>query len=438
MTARIISVVDCFDAVREDRQYRKAMTREQAIELLKSNAGTMYDPAVVESFIEHLPEFEAQIRSHKTIVANGRREKSTLFKQKPEGADQQVLDSLKESHSEIETLYGVVHAIGATLDLRDALTVFSSRLKDMVSHTTSVLYLVRRDTTEVEAVHASGRHADLFKGRRISSGAGITGWVVANGHPMHNSDPRLDFDAMKAPVPERYRTSTVVPLLKNGRVLGALAVYSAEADSYNVDQLRLLEAVAKLVSDAIAKAGSKEPNAANELTDNLTGLANANALRQRFEIEADRAERHSEHFSVVMMDIDEFKQMNKTLGRDKADHLLCDVGRLLSNIIEQRGMVCRYAADKFVALLEGDSEEVIEMVRRIQHTIDKHDFGFATSNIFIGMSIGYANFGGHGRTLDELLVAATCAMTTDKANRKSVPSGPLAVKSVPFDQYKVM
>src|SRR4030095_9557366 len=65
MTARILAFVYCFDAVREDRQYRKAMTREQAVDLIKSGSGTMYDPEVVRLFLEHLTHFEAEIRRQK-------------------------------------------------------------------------------------------------------------------------------------------------------------------------------------------------------------------------------------------------------------------------------------------------------------------------------------------------------------------------------------
>src|SRR5262249_45445653 len=72
MTARILSVVDCFDAVREDRQYRKAMTREEAIDLIKSSSGTMYDPQVVEAFLENLPKFEAEITRQKKQVSEAK------------------------------------------------------------------------------------------------------------------------------------------------------------------------------------------------------------------------------------------------------------------------------------------------------------------------------------------------------------------------------
>src|SRR5213078_4908243 len=65
LTARILTVVDCFDALREDRQYRRGLSREEAIEFLMKNSGSQYDPRVVGIFITHLPEFEAEIAAHK-------------------------------------------------------------------------------------------------------------------------------------------------------------------------------------------------------------------------------------------------------------------------------------------------------------------------------------------------------------------------------------
>src|SRR6266478_1632114 len=61
ITARIMSVIDCFDSVREDRPFRPGMSREDAIELLREDAGTQFDPKVVALFIKHLPGFEAEI-----------------------------------------------------------------------------------------------------------------------------------------------------------------------------------------------------------------------------------------------------------------------------------------------------------------------------------------------------------------------------------------
>lgn len=69
LCARILSIVDCFDAVREDRQYRKGLTRQEAIDLVLRESGGMYDPHLVGLFLTHLPEFEAQINAERIYQA---------------------------------------------------------------------------------------------------------------------------------------------------------------------------------------------------------------------------------------------------------------------------------------------------------------------------------------------------------------------------------
>src|SRR5215216_1513314 len=193
VTARILMVVDCFDAVREDRQYRKAMTREQAIELLKSSSGTVYDPEVVRVFLENLPEFEEEIRRKKKERQAGKISQSDCTDPKSEKADggQVVFAQIRNAHREVITLYDIAQTIGTSLDLRDMFAVFSSRLQDIVSYTTCALYLQKPGSIELEAVHVSGRNAERLKDRSIILGAGVTGWVVVNRQPMYNCDPRL-------------------------------------------------------------------------------------------------------------------------------------------------------------------------------------------------------------------------------------------------------
>src|SRR5262249_16176927 len=146
--------------------------------------------------------------------------------------------------------------------------------------------------------------------------------------------------------------ATVVPLMKDNTVLGALALYSADLMSYTADHLRLMEAVAKLASDAIANAVHHERTETSALTDLLTGLPNARALRYRFEEEADGARRHKDSFSVVMMDLDGFKAVNDRLGHQAGDQLLKELGTLLQGQIRSSDFVSRYAGDEFVAILQ--------------------------------------------------------------------------------------
>ena len=439
MTARILTLSDCFDAVCEERNYRAAMTRDQAIEMLKEGSGTVFDPNVVRTFLDHLDEFESEIRERcveRKRVELPQHSGNTRAAKTESGP--MVYEHIRSAHREVITLYDIAQTIGTSLDLRDTFAVFASRLEDIVSYTTCVLYLVRPDSTDVEAAHVAGRNAEIFKSKSLPSGVGITGWVVANRHPMHNCDPRLDFDALKVDLPEAYRTATVVPLMRDDAILGALAIYSADLSSYTADHLRLMEAVAKLASDAIANSVHHERTETSALTDLLTGMSNARALRYRFEEEADRARRHRDTFSVMMMDLDGFKAVNDKFGHQAGDQLLRELAVLLLSHIRSSDFVSRYAGDEFVAILQVGQEEVQELSQRIQRAIDHHDFGSRGSKLFLGLSVGAASFGVDGETLDELLLAADRAMYADKARRKTLFAESNSLSTNDLGQFRVM
>src|SRR5262249_33607127 len=137
-------------------------------------------------------------------------------------SNQVVFEHIRNAHREVITLYEIAQTIGNSLDLRDMFAVFSSRLKDIVSYSTCVLYLQKANSIDVEAVHVNGRNADRIKGSSILLGSGVTGWVVSNRQPMYNCDPRLDLAAAHLEMDASYRTVIAVPLLKNDEVLGAL------------------------------------------------------------------------------------------------------------------------------------------------------------------------------------------------------------------------
>jgi diguanylate cyclase (GGDEF)-like protein/putative nucleotidyltransferase with HDIG domain len=440
MTARILSVVDCFDAVREDRQYRKAMTRQQAMDLIKSGSGTMYDPEVVRLFLDHLPQFEAEIGWQQKEAKESRSKFEggpPVGPQKKDG-NRVVFEHIRNAHREVITLYEIAQTIGTSLDLRDMFAVFSSRLQDIVSYTTCVLYLQKPNAIDVEAVHVGGRNVERFKGASIILGSGVTGWVVANRQPMYNCDPRLDFEAAQVELDTPYRTVIAVPLLKGDDALGALTLYSAEIGAYEADHLRLVEAVGKLAADAIAKALHHEETQANALTDPLTGLANARALRLRFEQDAERARRHRESFALLMMDLDCLKRVNDILGHKAGDDALRQAASSLSSQFRPEDFLSRYAGDEFVALVQTGAIEVREVVRRLQRAVDNHRLGTDGSSLSIGISVGWACFGADGESIDELLLAADRAMYADKLRRKAVVSSSEDSGPPHLDQYHVM
>lgn len=440
VTARILSVADCFDAMQEDRQYRKALTRPEAIKVLKEGSGAIFDPEITRAFLEHLPEFDAEVRHQGVDRQTGRlrADRMPAARNRLIETKETVVERIRAGHREVLSLYDVAEAIGGRVDLRDLFSLAAARLNDIVSYTTCALYLIDEETSELEIKLAAGRNADVFKGRRIAQGQGVTGWVVANRQPMHNCDPKLDFEAIKVEIREQYRTGIVVPLLNDFELFGALALYSTEVGSYEPDHLILAEAVAKVVTEAVASSKAEPATRTKALGDQLTGLPNARALRYRFEEQLDRAKRHRDAFCLVMIDLDGFKGINDQLGHQSGDHLLKGVARLLYNQIESSDFISRYGADEFVLILQVPPDQAPEVVRRLQRIVEGYDFKLKTPNTFTGISAGWACFGQDGTSLDELLLTADRRMHTDKARRRGVLSDTGALRTSELRTLNVM
>ncbi|MCA1591364.1 MAG: HD domain-containing protein [Acidobacteria bacterium] len=273
LTARILSVVDCFDAVREDRQYRKGMTREEAIALIMDGSGTQYDPRVVGTFITHLPEFEAEIQAHRDVplptfgIEPTEKLSEAALKVAPAAglaeeshAKETVTEKVK--HEERRALDGLTRALEATRSTEEMLDAFTQKLSVLVPFDTCAFTRVMPGSGENLVVHVTGRNAALLKGRTIPPGEGVTGWVLTNGKPFCNTDPRLDLPAHAAAGFTDYRTLAVFPVTRDKEMYGALTLYSASLSEYNADHQRLLQEAAHVLATALSagKHATQQPS----------------------------------------------------------------------------------------------------------------------------------------------------------------------------------
>jgi diguanylate cyclase (GGDEF)-like protein len=210
------------------------------------------------------------------------------------------------------------------------------------------------------------------------------------------------------------------PLVKDERLLGAISVYSIDLQDYTDDHMRLLDTVTRLASDALANAVQHAEAESHALTDPLTELPNARAMYIRFEQEVSRARRTGKPFQVVMLDLDDFKQVNDTYGHKTGDQMLREVARLLQGQLREYDFLARYAGDEFVAIVqEIDQEQVEELRQRIEQTITRFALHVRAGHYArVGISVGAATFGVNGETLDHLLIAADEAMYNAKSEHK--------------------
>jgi putative nucleotidyltransferase with HDIG domain len=273
ITARVLTVADCFDAVREDRQYRKGMTRDEACQYLSEAAGKQFDPRVVEAFLVNLPKFEKEIEAHKSTTqplltptkqaglsakAMSAVPAAGLAQQEPEPPE--YLAHIKSAHSEAASIFNISRIVTQSLDAESVFAQTANNMGPAIPFTTCVFYLKEEDGDWLRAAYVSGQNADKIRELRLKLGQGIAGWVVLNGRPMCNTDPMLDLDGFLGDNLDGYRTAIVHPLTRWNETIGALALYSTELMSYDTSHLQFVEWACLLTSAALHSASLRDPS----------------------------------------------------------------------------------------------------------------------------------------------------------------------------------
>lgn len=436
MTARIISVVDCFDSVREDRPFRRGMTLDEATALLLRGSGVHFDPKVVEQFIKHLPQFDAEIEAlglqhtSASILGDDPIHLSEMdLAQTRERGSYMAYDQIKKAHREVYALYEIAKKFGTSLDVEQTLEILVDKVGHVVPFDTCMVYFYDDVKGYATARHIVGQNAEILKGRSIVPGEGVTGFALANRSPVNQLHPSLDFTDLNPEAGIKYRSMAALPLFKDDLLLGAMSVYSSELEQYTNDHMRLLETVTRLASDALGNAMQHAEAESNALTDPLTGLPNARSLALRFEEEASRARRTDRSFQVVMLDLDQFKNVNDSYGHKVGDKMLRDVAGIIQNQLREYDFLARYAGDEFVALVqEVIGIQVEELCIRIENAVSQFSLSVGGNlHARVGISVGTATFGSDGDSLDELLISADDKMYRMKSVHRlerSLPPAP--------------
>lgn len=435
LVARIIAVVDFYDATRCDRPYRKGMTREDSLALLKSMAGTAFDPSVVEVFVAHVERFDQLIASEdiREQVASNSPVADFRTSTKPDAglaadglgtpSDSTAFNAISEAQREVFALHEIAKTVGSSLNLNDTVVLVTNKLRTIVPFETCIIFVVEERTGKAVAVHATGEHAELFEQRRINVGDGITGWVVANSRTMCNASPDLDLGGIPEEISKTYRSVLASPLLREDGAFGSITLYSKTRDSYMTEHVRLLESVCQHASNAINNALTFERTKASALTDPLTELPNARGFYMMLEQRIAECQRmNRESLAVLCLDIDDFKIINDEYGHSIGDRILASVAGVIRAELRQMDALTRYAGDEFVAIMPMASSSMAAAVgKRIRTAVESHKFSVRTAKtVQLGISVGVACFPEDGDTTEELLTVSISRMQREKHGRKTM------------------
>jgi len=436
--ARILSAVDFLDALASDRQYRRAYPLEKAMSMLVEQSGVSFDPQVVQVLQRRYIELEALARSapmpemislsteinvERGAAPDAGFEEGTapaaLGKAlDASGAPGNFLSSIAAARQEVQTLFEMALDLGNSLSLPETLSVLAMRLKQLVHFDTFAIYVLRNEKLIPEYV--AGEDRTLFSSLEIPLGQGLSGWVADNRKPIVNGNPSVEPGYLNDPSKfSRLCSALSVPLEDCAGVVGVLTLYRAEPNAFSRDQLRIVQAITSKLAVALQNSLLYRQARASATTDYLTGLPNTRSLFVHLDSELSRCERTSEALSIMVCDLDGFKEVNDRFGHLMGNRLLCVVAATLQESCREYDYVARMGGDEFVIVLPGLSGESLEMRKsEIQRATQRAAAGLR-EELVIGLSVGRAQFGDDGRTVEDLLAAADRRMFDNKRRNKS-------------------
>ncbi len=324
------------------------------------------------------------------------------------------VSELDRRRREAERILEIARALTSSLDDREVLRRIVDASLDLLAADGAAVWLLEE------------------AGARVGSSAGAIGPPEGALFPLQGELISLILDDRESviiedlpasgllPASTRRRlkgeSAMIVPLIAGDRVIGALSVGSSEPRSFTPDGARLLQRLAGHAALALENARLHARLRSLSLTDPLTGLPNRRHMEMHISQEL-AAARRGRKLSLVLFDLDDFKQYNDALGHLAGDDALRAVGQILQGETRAMNLVARYGGDEFVAVLSDTSEEgARQHAERVARRLSQHPL---LGPLALSMSFGVSEFSDAVDTTEALIQAADGDLYQSKGKRKT-------------------
>jgi diguanylate cyclase (GGDEF)-like protein/putative nucleotidyltransferase with HDIG domain len=423
--ARILAVVDCLDALASDRQYRKALDLDEAMEKVVEDAGISFDPKVVAILRRRYRELESlAVRSldvkridslsFSRQVERGERP-AAGFEHDAAGRESQsdFLSSIASARQEAHTLFELSQDLGNSLSLDESLSLVAMRLRKLVPYDSIVAYVRKGDLLVPEFV--SGDNFRLFSSLSIPVGTGLCGWVAQNACSIMNGNPAVEVGFIHDPKNETEpRSALAVPLEGVTGLVGVLALYQAAPDAFTSDHLRVLQVITARVAFFIENALKYREAKSSATIDFLTGMANARALSMFLEKELARCKREHATIAVMVCDLNGFKEVNDRYGHLAGDRVLRLFANYIREACRESDYTARMGGDEFVIIAPNMPHASVNDRATLFSSLAQRAGREVCGKDFLSLSLGAAFYPQDGLDSEKLLAEADRKMYAAK------------------------
>ena len=429
--ARILTVVDCFDALITDRPYRPALSIDQAVELMRQQRGKIFDPKILDLFLDEFPsvlsELKKSLEEEKLATAAHGKSAIDISQDWIDEGDEhesalrrKALRQLIKAPDQFIAFYEILDLLGADLNFRKGLEECLRMLRTAIPYDKAGIFGF--ENGEYLLLAADGIPDHCISRMTLPGEHGLVSQAATNRQPIAADACPSEIPGQK---PARYlddvRSTIVAPLLHDEKVVGTLILGATEPGSFNQEQAASLGLITRKLARTLVSCKDVEKVFVEAETDAVTNLPNARAAFRKLEDEIRRAEREGQTVGVLFMDINGLKPINDSYGHGAGDQLLVATAHKLKERLRTYDFAGRVGGDEFLAILPGISQDglpgAIESLKKAiaDNAVKVAEGVYAQTTISIGATL----FPDDSRDPEELVFLSDQRMYEDKQESRA-------------------
>jgi len=325
----------------------------------------------------------------------------------------QALEQARRHAEESETLRKAGATVAETLEMKEATTRILQQLAHVLPHDSASVQLLRNG--ELEIIGEEGFKSAVVGMRFPVPGNNPNTVVMETRQPYLLHDADMVYPVFQQSPHDHIRSWLGVPLIVHDQLIGLLAIDSNNPHHFTPENIELVSTFANQVAIAIENARLFNEVQHLAITDSLTGLYNRRHFLDLAQVEFERARRYKRYLTMMIFDIDHFKNFNDTYGHQIGDKVLQAIAELCREKIREVDPFGRYGGEEFIALLiESDVGNAKKTAERFRVEVEKLVVETEKGNLKVTISIGLAQQTQDTPDLDTLIARADQALYTAK------------------------
>lgn len=317
-----------------------------------------------------------------SVIRRGLEEQHLIFER------DELLKNLQKEKEKLETILHLGRKMASILEMNELTNFIVNSVSEIVNVERCSLMLLEEASGSLVIKAAKGLEEKIIAETKIRLGEGISGWVAQSGETLLVEDiGKYPHWTKKGKYPagtySPYRTKSflILPLMSKNKLFGVLNLTDKKKTTeqslteFGEEDLKFLQIVATQSASAIENAQLYSNLSKMASTDALTGLYNHGTFHERLLAEIDRFRRYKHLFSLIMFDIDNFKNYNDNNGHLKGDDVLRQIGRILKASTRRADTAARYGGEEFAVIMpETDLKSVLLAAEKIRQKVEEHVF----------------------------------------------------------------